>query len=165
MFSRQLDDLAESGVVELSGLFANPRPTSFMQVIASVVKILDGGESQKRPKSAPPKVRRKIHLTEPQMKDLAASYLCGATTVELAAQYDIHYTTVSKYLKERGVAIRLKSLAAQDAALAIDLYRAGLSTARVAERIGCAPNTVRGALLAAGVKMRDTRGRNQTGLH
>ena len=34
------------------------------------------------------------------MQDLVASYLCGSTTVELAAQYDIHYTTVSKYLKE-----------------------------------------------------------------
>ena len=95
------------------------------------------------------------------MQDLVASYLCGATTVELAAQYDIHYTTVSKYLKQRGIAIRLKSLPEHDVALAIDLYRAGLSTVRVSERIGCAPNTIRAALLAAGVGMRDVHGRSR----
>jgi len=148
-----------SRVLELSGLFANPHPTLFMQVIGSVVKVLDEGESRKCPKSAPPKSRRKVHLTEAQMQDLVANYLCGATTMELAAQYDIHYTTVSKYLKQRGVAIRLKSLGEKDRALAIELYKSGLSTARVAERIGCAPNTIRSALLDAEVQMRDTRGR------
>jgi DNA-binding CsgD family transcriptional regulator len=132
-----------------------------MQVIASVVKILDGGEAQKRPKSAPPRIRRKLHLTESQMQDLVASYLCGATTVELAAQHGIHYTTVSKYLKQRGVAIRLKSLGEKDVALVIEMYRAGLSTVRVAEKIGRAPNTVRAALLAAGVQMRDVHGRGR----
>ena len=86
--------------VELSGLFANPRPTSFMLVIASVVKILDMGEVLERPKPAPPKSRRKIHLTEAQMHDLVASYLCGATILDLAARHDICRTTVSKYLKQ-----------------------------------------------------------------
>jgi len=145
--------------VELSGLFANPRPTSFMQVIASVVKVLDIGEPREPSKSAPPKTRRKVHLTECEMQDLVASYLGGATTVELAAHYGMHYTTVSRHLKERGVAIRLRSLPEHDVALAIDLYQAGLSTVRVAEQIGCAPNTIRAALLAAGIKMRDSHGR------
>ena len=149
-------------LVELSGLFANPRPTSFMQVIASVVKVLDKGESPKRPKSAPPKSRRKIHLTESQMQDLVASYLCGSTILEIAAQHDVCRTTVSKYLKQRGVAIRLRSLGTNDVALAIGLYGSGLSVARVAERIGCAPNTVRSELLAAGVEMRDRHGRSRS---
>jgi hypothetical protein len=148
-------------LVELSGLFANPRPTSFMQVVASVVKALEKGEARKRPDHAPPRGHRKIHLTADQMQDLVARYLCGSTTVELAAQYDIHYTTVSKYLKDRGVATRLKSLPKHDVTLAIDLYRAGHSTARVAERIGCAPNTIRASLLAAGVEMRDSLGRDR----
>ena len=82
--------------------------------------------------------------------------------MELAAQHDIHYTTVSKYLKQRGIAIRLKSLGMHEKSLAVELYRSGLSTARVAERIGCAPNTVRAELLAAGVRMRDTRGRDRS---
>ena len=59
------------------------------------------------------------------------------------------------------MAIRLKSLPKHDVALAIDLYRAGLSTARVADRIGCASNTIRAALLAAGVQMRDEHGRTR----
>ena len=129
-----------------------------MQVIASVVKVLDKGESPKRPKPAPPTSRRKVHLTEAQMQDLVASYLCGTTILELAVLHNICRTTVSKYLKQRGVAIRLKSLPEHDVALAVDLYRAGLSMARVAERIGCAPNTIRAELLAAGVRMRDNHG-------
>ena len=36
--------------MELSGLFANPRPTSFMQVIRSVVKVLDEGNTRNRAK-------------------------------------------------------------------------------------------------------------------
>jgi transposase-like protein len=93
------------------------------------------------------------------MQDLVASYLCGSTILELAAQHEISRTTVSKYLKQRGVPIRLKPLPEHDVALAIDLYQSGLSTARVAERIGCAPNTIRSELLAAGVEMRDVHGR------
>jgi transposase-like protein len=147
--------------VELSGLFANPRPTSFMQVIGSVVKVLDEGEAHKRSETARPKVRRKVHLSEAQKQDLVASYLLGTTTVELAVRYEIHYTTVSKYLKQRGVAIRLKSLREIEKVLAVDLYRSGLSVAKVADRIGCAPNTIRSELRAAGVQMRDTHGRNR----
>jgi transposase-like protein len=133
-----------------------------MQVIRSVVKILDQGESRKRPHFSPPRIRHKVHLTESQMQDLVASYLCGSTILELAAQHDICRTTISKYLKQRGVVIRLRSLGTNDVALAISLYGSGLSVAKVAERIDCAPNTVRSELLAAGVEMRDTHGRNRS---
>jgi hypothetical protein len=34
------------------------------------------------------------------MHDLVASYLCGATILDLAARHDICRTTVSKYLKQ-----------------------------------------------------------------
>jgi transposase-like protein len=129
-----------------------------MQVIGSVVKVLDKREPRKRPKTAPPKSRRKVHLTEAQLQDLLASYTGGSTIVELAAQFDISRTTVSKHLRQHGVSIRLKGLGDKEIALAIDLYRSGLSVARVAERVGCAPNTFRAELLAAGVKMRDTHG-------
>jgi DNA-binding CsgD family transcriptional regulator len=147
--------------VELSGLFANPCSGGFVQLAGSIVKSLDEEKSRPKPGPAPLKTHHKIHLTEAQMQDLAASYLCGATTVELATQYDIHHTTVSKYLKKRGIAIRLKALTEKDVALAIELYRSGLSSAKVAERIGRAPNTIRAQLLAAGVKMRDVRGRDR----
>jgi DNA-binding CsgD family transcriptional regulator len=146
---------------ELSGLFANPRAASFMQVIRPIVKILERAETRPEAVSAPPKARRKVHLTEAQMRDLVAEYLCGATTVELSAQHGIHHTTVSKYLKQRGIRIRLKVVGEKDVALAVDFYRSGLSIAKVAERIGRAPDTVRTELLLAGVKIRDVHGRER----
>ena len=42
-------EIPRQNSVELSGLFANPRPTSFMQVIASVVKVLDKGDPGNTP--------------------------------------------------------------------------------------------------------------------
>ena len=80
--------------MELSGLFANPGPTSCIQVIRPIVKSLDKPQPRPQVHSAPPKVRRKVHLTTAQMQGLVASYLCGSTTVELAGKYGIHHTTV-----------------------------------------------------------------------
>ena len=144
--------------MELSGLFANPRPTSFMQVVGSVVKVLDEIQPRSRREPASGRRRRKVHLTGAQMQELLASYAGGSTILELAAQFDIGRTTVSKHLKQHGVSVRLQGLGEEEIALAIELYRLGLSVARVAERVGCAPNTVRAELMAAGVKMRDTHG-------
>jgi DNA-binding CsgD family transcriptional regulator len=104
------------------------------------------------------KLRQKVYLAEGQMGALVASYEAGSSTKELAAHLGIHRTTVATYLKQRGVDLRLGPLGESDTALALELYASGLSTARVAERIGRAPNTVRSALLAAGVRMRDARG-------
>ena len=149
--------------VELSGLFANPGPASFMQVIRPIVKILGSGEPQDRATSAPIGRRHKTHLSPSQIRDLAARYRSGATMKELAAECGIHQTTVSTYLKKAGVAIRLKAMSSSDIALAKQLYLSGLSLMAVSNRIGRAPNTIRSELIADGVQMRDCHGRVRKG--
>ena len=51
---------------ELSGLFANPGPASFMQVIRPIVKILGSKEGKAPPNTHVPERRHHIHLSERQ---------------------------------------------------------------------------------------------------
>lgn len=73
-----------------------------------------------------------------------------------------HHTTVSNHLKKAEVAIRLKVMSPNDVDLAKELYLSGLSLAAVGDRLGRAPNTIRVELIAAGVRMRDTHGKELT---
>jgi hypothetical protein len=66
---------------------------------------------------------------------------------------------VSSILTNEKVAIRNQSLGPDAIALAVDLYRTGLSLAKVGTRLSCDANTVRLALEKAGVQRRDTHGR------
>jgi len=92
-------------------------------------------------------------------------YQAGLTIQELAAKYGVHRTTATRHLKERGIPIRKQTMGEKDIARAVQLYQSGLSTVRVAEHFDQSPNTIRAALLAAGVKFRDTHGRETASGH
>ena len=148
--------------MEASGLFANPGPTSFMQVIGPIVKALGEPETASRPDPPARTHRSRTHLSQQDMDDLVAGYKSGATTKELSAIFGIHHHTVSIYLKRRGVALRYKVMRPEQIALARQLYESGLSLAKVADQLGPSHNTIRAELLvAAGVEMRDSHGRQR----
>lgn len=144
--------------MELSGLFANPGPTSFIQVITGIVEALGDRESRPQPKSSTPTRRHRVYLTTQQMDELVAAYQAGATTKELASEYRIHRHTVSIYLRRRGEPRRHQPMGSEEVVLAGKLYESGLSLAKISERLGPAPNTIRRVLMAEGVEMRDCQG-------
>jgi DNA invertase Pin-like site-specific DNA recombinase len=73
---------------------------------------------------------------------------------ELGTRFGIHRVTVGRLLRARGVNTTPPGLHPDDLSEAIDLYRAGLSTARIAKKFGTTQSTVWLRLREAGVVMR-----------
>lgn len=99
------------------------------------------------------------HLTPHEIERLLARYQAGSTAKELGDLWGVHRATVSALLKERGVQLRNRPLDEGEVSAAIRLYQSGLSLAAVGQRLSRDPNSVRLALLRAGVPRRDTHGR------
>lgn len=90
------------------------------------------------------------------------AYQAGASQRELAKRYGIHRTTVTAHLERAGVAVRpTDKLTQDDIAKAAELYTQGWSLARIGDVLGVHPHSVRNRLLAMGVRMRDTHGREK----
>jgi hypothetical protein len=99
-------------------------------------------------------------LPSSDVMSLVDGYRSGATVQDLTIEFGVHRTTVTQQLQRNGVALRHRRLDDQQADRAIYLYRQGWSLARVGARLHVDAHTVRTALLARGVRMRDTHGRD-----
>lgn len=109
---------------------------------------------------APRKARQaQRRLREAQVKELVADYLAGSTVYELADQFGVHRHTVSGILERRGVSRRYQKLSPEQLDLACTLYRGGLSLTKVGRQLGRPAETVRQALMKAGVEIRPRRSR------
>jgi len=107
--------------------------------------------------------KRQIHrrLRPPEIDELVAGYQVGATVYQLANEFRIHRSTVSLLLERRRVPRRNRPLSPAQIEQAKVLYAAGQSLAKVGSQLGCDANTVRLALVRAGVRMRDCQGRER----
>ncbi|OGL33168.1 hypothetical protein A3E20_00990 [Candidatus Saccharibacteria bacterium RIFCSPHIGHO2_12_FULL_47_16] len=79
----------------------------------------------------------------------------------LAEQLHLTRQTIARVLKREGVTLRQIGLSDIQVEDAIELYRSGLSLAKIGEKIGVDHGTVRRQLLRRGVAMRDTHGRER----
>jgi DNA-binding CsgD family transcriptional regulator len=103
-------------------------------------------------------------LRETETKELVSGYLAGSTTYELADRFGVHRHTVSGILERDGVSRRYQKLSPAQLDLACSLYRGGLSLTKVGGRLGRRAETVRQALMRAGVEIRPRNGWNEYGL-
>jgi DNA-binding CsgD family transcriptional regulator len=87
--------------------------------------------------------------------------LAGATVYQLARQFSVHRHTVSDILERRDVSRRYRKLSPEQLDLACTLYRDGLSLIKVGEQLGRRAETVRQALMKAGVEIRSRNGWRQ----
>lgn len=83
----------------------------------------------------------------------------GVSVKHLAARVDVSRTTICAVLDAVGVARPSQRMTAREIAEAVDLYGQGLSIDAVGNLVGRSAPTVRNALLAEGVVIRDTKGR------
>jgi DNA-directed RNA polymerase specialized sigma24 family protein len=97
-------------------------------------------------------------LSPEQVAQLIADYQAGASMEELAAQWQLHRTTVAAQLRRAGVELRRQGLPAERMDEAVRLYGEGWSCQRLAERYNCDDETVRQVLKRAGVSIRPPRG-------
>ena len=113
------------------------------------------GAAQQGRSGQPAKVRDLgRRLGQAKIDQLAADYQSGTPTTQLMAEYGISKASVLKLLADAGVPMRRQPLTAAQVTEAVDLYQAGLSLAKVSELLTLPHESVRRALIDAGVRMR-----------
>jgi len=99
-------------------------------------------------------------LSAGEVDDLIARYEAGGTVKGLARELGVHHATARHYLNRAGVMRpRREPLSKLEVAEAVELYGTGLSIAQVAAKFDRKYQTMRQALLRAGVQMRPPLGR------
>lgn len=83
------------------------------------------------------------------------------TLRELAEQFWVHETMVSKCLHDLAVPLRRQSLSGEQRVKAVRLYQAGRFINRVGDKFGGAHTTIRNVLLGGRVARRDSHGRKR----
>ncbi|TWP33607.1 ArsR family transcriptional regulator [Leekyejoonella antrihumi] len=99
-------------------------------------------------------------MTQDQLDRLVTAYERGATIYDLADQFKINRSTISRHLKRNGVVMRRQSPSRAEVDHMVQLYESGLSLVRVGKRVGCDAATVRAHLISRGVQTRDSHGRD-----
>ena len=112
-----------------------------------------GRPKRRRPRQLDKKQVQR-HLALGEVEQLIASYLAGATAIELAEAYGIHRTTALAVLERHQVPRRGRVWTSDRTRQAVDLYAEGRSCAAIARRFKVNPETIRQHLLAAGVVLR-----------
>ncbi len=106
-----------------------------------------------------PRVRRSwTRLSDEARRDLVARYEAGETSTVLAEEYGVAKSTILGILRTNNVVVRRQPLESAVVAEAARLYESGLSLSRVAERLRVNQETMRVAIIAAGVSVRPPTG-------
>jgi DNA-binding CsgD family transcriptional regulator len=143
-------------MVVLARQFSNSSPTPLSRALRAY-RQLDLGKPPQPRSTVRPK-RSKI-LNQSELERLREAYLAGATGDELAADFKVNVQTARQHLKAMGVRLRGSQATAEEQREAIRLYAQGLSLESVARQLCIGSGSVRNCLLRAGVKMRDSHGR------
>ena len=115
------------------------------------------------PDGPPPRRRqnRRRHWTSQDDANIATAYEQGATLKDLAAQHAVSRWAISAILVRKTVTPRYRVIGPHELVQAIQQYESGKSCAVIAQALGVAPNTVRKELQEAGVRLRDSHGRDK----
>lgn len=98
---------------------------------------------------------RRARLRQEQVAELVQQYESGTEIHELAREWSLHRATVARLLRTAGVGQRQRGLTSEQLEEACQLYGVDWPLSRLAERYGCAAETVRRGLLKQGVELRD----------
>ncbi|WP_298875341.1 helix-turn-helix domain-containing protein [uncultured Microbacterium sp.] len=90
----------------------------------------------------------------------------SATSTALAEEFKVAKSTILRILRENNVVVRRQPLTGTQVTQAKRLYKSGLSLSEVAAQMSVNQETMRVAIIAAGVKLRPpTGGRKQKSPH
>jgi hypothetical protein len=144
--------------VDLITAYANPRFTwRSVEELRHLKNVVAKTQENLRPLVHPIRdISRR--LGSEQIQQLVADYEAGIHTPELVKKYTLSKTSVLKILRDNHVAIRRQSMTPEQIGQAMQLYEDGYSLSATAQEIEMPKQSVRNALLKAGVKMRVSRG-------
>lgn len=101
-------------------------------------------------------------LTSYEIADVVTRFRDGRQSMAaLAKEYGCARKTISGHLKKAGLAARDNTCAPELVDQMVALYQRGMSLERAGQRLGVSGSTVRNYLLARGVPLRDTQGRDR----
>lgn len=90
--------------------------------------------------------------------DVVARYSSGETSTTLAAEYGVAKSTILGILRANNVVVRRQPLTPEQVSEAAQLYQSGLSLSQVAEKMKVNQETMRVAIMKAGVEIRPATG-------
>ncbi|MBA9080268.1 transposase-like protein [Micrococcus aloeverae] len=106
-----------------------------------------------------PAPRRKWkRLNDEARAQVAARYSAGDTTTVLAKDYGVAKSTIIGVLRTNNVVVRRQPMTAGQVCEAARLHESGLSLSQVAETLNVNQETMRAAIMKAGVEMRPATG-------
>jgi transposase-like protein len=105
-------------------------------------------------REAPMPRRKWKRLSDDARAQVVARYSAGDTTTALAKDYDVAKSTIIGILRANHVVVRRQPMTAQQVGDAARLYESGLSLSQVAEALSVNQETMRVAIIKAGVKIR-----------
>jgi hypothetical protein len=143
-------------LVEVMGRYLNPSDQG--KRLRQVLEMVPSGLQTAIPRT-PKQTHRRLQPL--QVDEVVSRYLVGATLKELGKHYQVHRTTISELLEQRGVQRRYRSLSVDQVAEAVKLYKSGLSLVRVGEVLQVNAGTVWQALKRKSVPLRDCHGRSR----
>lgn len=124
---------------------------------ARLREILTSGSNEVR--SSEPTIRRPwTRLSDEVRADVATRYAAGETSTALAKEYGVAKSTILGILRAKNVVVRRQPLAPEQVSEATRLYESGLSLSQVAEQLKINQETMRVAIIAAGVELRPPTG-------
>ncbi|ALJ22355.1 hypothetical protein [Microbacterium sp. No. 7] len=111
------------------------------------------------PREFKPRTQRRWNrLSDEDRATVAARYGAGETSTALAAEYGVAKSTILGILREKRTVVRRQPLAAEQVIEAVRLYASGLSLSQVADQLDVNQETMRMAVLKAGVVLRPPTG-------
>lgn len=110
-------------------------------------------------RSVEPRVKRSWNRLSKEIRTTVAErYAAGETTTALAQEYGVAKSTIIGILRDMSVVMRRQPLTAEQVSEAARLYESGLSLSQVAEQLKVNQETMRVAIISAGVMIRPPAG-------
>lgn len=109
--------------------------------------------------------RKWNRLSDTARADVASRYSAGEDSTALAKEYGVAKSTILSILRAHSVVVRRRPLTKQQVSEAARLYEAGSSLSQVAEVLKVNQETMRMAIIKAGVVLREPTKANQPKRH
>ncbi len=109
-------------------------------------------------REAPMPRRKWKRLNDEARAQVVARYSAGETTTVLATEFGVAKSTIIGILRANNVVVRRQPMTAQQVGEAARLYESGLSLSQVATALDVNQETMRVAIMKAGVEIRPATG-------
>jgi DNA-binding CsgD family transcriptional regulator len=134
---------------------------SRLQELAEAIASDTTGEKPVTSSTPAPRVHKLDHrLDGEQIARIVAEYEAGASAAVIGDMFSLSKRSVIKIVREAGVVIWWPRMSHAEIREATRLYAGGLSLVEVGKRLNRDHSTIYKALKRAGVRMRDSHGRD-----